>query len=98
MHSELPLYMLLCFDLFLELTLTWKFLGFVSRRGTAGAVIAALMKVAAVESPDNQWQVVTEHNSTPGTVLHGTAAGADQHGLYLNANKLSGPRLLRTPM
>jgi hypothetical protein len=69
----------------------------------SSAVLAALMKVAAVEQPDRTWSVAAADRLQPGSgrqlaAVGQGSSGADQHGLQLAAAVLRRPRLLRRPL
>jgi hypothetical protein len=76
------------------------------RRGssTASAMLAALLKVAAVEVPERQWRSLAMDQNQPLAPLaavsqHSAAASsADQHGAQLVAQVLQQPRMQRQAM
>lgn len=65
---------------------------------TASAVLAAALKVAAVENPGRQWALLAtdcQQQQSSGSL---SAGSADQHGALLSAGAMCQPKLLRQPM
>lgn len=68
-----------------------------STSSTSSAMLAALMRVAAVEQPDRRWASMLIDSQRPPDLGPSSAeeCGADQHGVQLGAGLLSHPRMLR---
>ena len=68
-----------------------------SQPGSTAAVLAAALKVAAVENPGRQWAALSV-DAQQAQLRGAPASAADQHGALLSAGALCRPKLLRQPM
>ena len=72
-----------------------------AKAGTGSAILAALLKVAAVENPAQQWAALAADGQAPQPLraaLGLAGAGADQHGARATAGALCRPQMQRHAM